>query len=461
VKYRPHGYQQYATRKIVTEPAVGLFLEMGLGKTVITLTAIDQLVNDMFEACHVLVIAPLRVAEDTWSREATKWDHLKHLRISKVLGSVAERQRALAAAADIYVINRENVEWLVAECGHAWPFDMVVIDELSSFKSPSAKRFKALRKVRPMMNRIVGLTGTPAPNGLLDLWSQVYLLDQGERLGKTVTGYRARYFEPDRRNAVQIWSWKPMPEAEAAIHAKLADLCVSMKAEDWLEMPERVDLVVPIVLDAKARAAYERMERDWLIRIADQVVDAATAAVVANKLLQLAGGVAYDDMGKAVRIHTAKLEALEEIIEAANGNPVLVYYAYRTQLPEISDWFFAHSLVTPRELKTAKDIEDWNAGRIPVMLAHPASAGHGLNLQGGGSVIVWYGPTWSLELYQQANARLHRQGQKHSVIVHHLVAEGTIDEQVMQVLAEKGAGQDRLIEAVKARLAKYQPEGRE
>lgn len=456
MKYQPHGYQQYAFRKIVEQDAVGLFLEMGLGKTVVTLTAIDHLVNDLFDACRVLVIAPLRVAEDTWPRELAKWDHLRRLRMVRVLGSAAERRAALAAPADVYVINRENVQWLVEECGRAWPFDMVVIDELSSFKSAAAQRFKALRKVRPLIRRIVGLTGTPAPNGMLDLWPQVYLLDQGERLGRTLTGYRNRYFEPDRRNRTTVWSWKPMPEAEAAIHAKLADLCVSMKAADWVEMPERLDVTVPIALRPEAAAAYARMEREWLLRIRDQVVDAGTAAVVANKLLQLAGGVAYDDAGKAARVHAQKLEALAEIVEAANGHPVLVYYAYRSQLAEIEGWFDDHSPIRARALTTQQDIEDWNAGRIPLLLAHPASAGHGLNLQDGGSVIVWYTPTWSLELYQQANARLYRQGQKRTVIVHHLIAEGTIDEQVMQCLADKSAGQDRLIEAVKARLAKYQ-----
>ena len=456
MKYVPHGYQDFAAQRIVDQPAVGLLLEMGLGKTVVTLTAIDLLLFDRFEVSRVLVIAPLRVAEDTWSRESAKWDHLQHLRISKVLGSAADRIRALDAEADIWIINRENVEWLVGlfqERKRVWPFDMVVIDELSSFKSAGSKRFRALRKVRPMIRRIVGLTGTPAPNGLMDLWAQIYLLDQGERLGRTITGYRARYFEPDRRNRTTVWSWKPLPEAELAIYARLADLCVSMKAEDWLDMPERIDRIVPVVLDAEGRANYERMERDWVLPLAGGVVDAGTAAVVVNKLLQMAGGSVYDDRGVGRHVHWGKGDALAEIVEAANGHPVLVYYAFKSQEANINTRLA--NVRGVRTLKTSQDIEDWNAGRVPVMLAHPASAGHGLNLQDGGSVIVWYTVPWSLELYQQANARLHRQGQRHTVIVHHLVAEGSIDEQVMKVLADKDARQDRLIEAVKARIARY------
>jgi SNF2 family DNA or RNA helicase len=451
MKYEPHGYQTYATQRILDNPAVGLFMSMGTGKTVVTLTAIERLMYEQFEVQRVLVIAPLRVAEHTWARETAKWDHLSHLRISKVLGSAAERTRAMAVDADVYVINRENVQWLVEEYGSRWPFDMVVIDELSSFKSGKAQRFKALRKVRPQVARIVGLTGTPAPNGLLDLWSQVYLLDQGERLGRTMTAYRNRYFEPDKRNRQQVWSWKPAPGTEAAIHAKLADLCISMTAKDWLELPERIDLTVSVVLDPSARAAYERMERDWLLPLADTVIDAGTAAVVGMKLLQLAGGAVYDESGAGLWVHDAKLDALEDILEAANGHPVLVYYGFRHEQSRIATRFPG-----TRTLKTTADIEDWNAGRVPIMLAHPASAGHGLNMQDGGSVIVWMGPTWNLENYLQANARLHRQGQQHSVIIHHLVAEGTIDEQVMKALTDKGLNQDRLIEAVKAQIGRYQ-----
>ena len=451
MKYEPYGYQSYATDRIVSDCALGCFYPMGTGKSIIALTAIERLMYEQIEVQRVLVIAPLRVAEHTWAREAAKWDHLSHLRISRVLGSAAERRSALIVDADVYVINRENVPWLVEECGSRWPFDMVVIDELSSFKSSKAQRFKALRKVRPQIGRIVGLTGTPAPNGLLDLWSQVYLLDQGERLGRTLTAYRDRYFVPDQRSRQQVWSWKPAPGAEEAIHAKISDLCISMTAADWLQLPERIDLTVPVVLDPAARAAYERMERDWLLPLADTVIDAGTAAVVGMKLLQLAGGAVYDEDGTSVRVHDAKLEALEDILEAANGHPVLVFYGFRHEESRIAARFPG-----TRTLKTTDDIEDWNAGKVPIMLAHPASAGHGLNLQDGGSVIVWMGPTWNLENYLQANARLHRQGQRHTVIVHHLIAEGTIDEQVMQALTDKGLGQDRLIEAVKARIGRYQ-----
>lgn len=447
MRYKPHQYQEYATTKIIELPAVGLLLEMGLGKTVATLTAVSELMHDYFEVEKVLVIAPLRVAEDTWTREAAKWDHLTYLRISKVLGSREQRVRALEVPAHIYVINRENIPWLVEHLGKSWPFDMVVIDELSSFKSPKARRFRALRKVRPLVKRIVGLTGTPAPNGLIDLWAEIYLLDRGERLGPTITGYRERYFNPGRRNQNVIFEWVPKPEAEAAIHAKLADICVSMKSEDWLELPDRIDNVVPVQLPAKARDEYTQLERDRLIPLADADVVAAEAAVLANKLLQVANGAVYDEEHGVHEVHEAKLDALEDLVEAANGNPVLVFYAYRHDLARIQRRF-----PEARQLDKPEDIAAWNAGEIPLLLAHPASAGHGLNLQAGGHIVVWFGLTWSLELYQQANARLHRQGQEHAVIVHHIIAEDTLDEQVMKVLSSKAASQNALMEAVKARI---------
>lgn len=418
-----------------------------VSKTVCALTAAAELLYDRFEVTKVLVIAPLRVADTVWPAEVRKWDHLQHLKISKVLGSERERLNALNATADIYVINRENTEWLVTHYGQKWPFDMVVVDELSSFKSPKAKRFRALRKVRPLIKRIVGLTGTPAPNGLIDLWSQIYLLDQGERLGKTVTGYRNRYFDPDKRNRAVIYSWKPKPEAEQAIYEKLSDLCVSMKAEDWLEMPERIDRTIPVQIP---KAKYHQLERDLLLPFGDADVVANTAAVLSNKLLQMANGAVYDEDSGVQEIHNAKLDALEDVIEAANGRPVLVFYAYRHDLDRLKKRFPG-----ARALSTEQDIEDWNAGRISVLLAHPASAGHGLNLQAGGDTIVWFGLTWSLELYQQANARLYRQGQERSVIVHHLVAEGTIDEDVMGALGGKATGQDALLAAVKARIRRF------
>lgn len=445
--YNPHPYQIYATNRIIELPAVGLFLKMGLGKTVATLTAIAELMHDYFIISRVLVIAPLRVAEDTWAREAAKWDHLQYLRIAKVLGSQQQRIRALSSPADIYVVNRENVPWLVEHYGRDWPFDMVVVDELSSFKSSSARRFRALRKVRPLIRRIVGLTGTPASNGLIDLWAQIYLLDRGERLGQTLTGYRNRYFVPGRRNQNVIFEWLPKPEADAAIYVKLSDICVSMSAADWLQLPERIDRVVPVQLPPAARAEYKQLERDRLIPLAEGDVVAGEAAVLANKLLQLANGAVYDELHGVHEVHEAKLEALEDLIEAANGQPVLVFYAYKHDLARIQQRF-----PVARKLDTSDDIAAWNAGEISLLLAHPASAGHGLNLQAGGHIVVWFGLTWSLELYQQANARLHRQGQEHAVIVHHIIAEDTLDEQVMKVLSGKAAGQEALMEAVKARI---------
>ena len=449
--FEPHTYQEYATRRILEQPAVGLFLDMGMGKTVCALTAAAELLHDRFDVTRVLVIAPLRVAEDTWSRESEKWDHLQYLRISKVLGSERERKAALGVTADIYIINRENVEWLVNHYGKEWPFDMVIVDELSSFKSPKARRFRALRKARPLVSRITGLTGTPAPNGLIDLWSQIYLLDQGERLGKTVTGYRERYFRPDKRSATVIYSWALKPGAEDAIHQKLSDLCVSMSAKDWLEMPERVNSVVSIRLSPEARARYDRLERDLLLPFAGGDVVADTSAVLSNKLLQMANGAVYDEYGQVQLAHNEKLAVLDEILDTCNGKPVLVFYAYRHDLTRIQQYLRERK---PRTLNTSADIEDWNKGRIPVLLAHPASAGHGLNLQAGGNIIVWFGLTWSLELYQQGIARLDRQGQQSSVIVHHLVAEGTVDEDVMRAIENKAVGQDALLAAVKARIAK-------
>lgn len=451
--FKPHIYQEHAIQKILDLPAVGLFLDMGMGKTVCALTAIVELLHNCFEVAKVLIIAPKRVAEDTWSREINKWDHTKHLKIVKVLGTTKQRINALESSADIYVINRENTEWLVNFYKKDWPFDMVVIDELSSFKSSKARRFRALRKVRPFIKRIVGLTGTPAPNGLIDLWSQLYLLDQGERLGKTVTGYRERYFEPGKRDPRRgiVFDWKPKPMAEEAIYGKISDICISLRAKDYLKLPERINNVIPVSLPATARKKYEQLERDLLLPFAESDVVADTAAVLSNKLLQMANGAVYDENGGVKYIHNAKLEALEDVIEAANGKPVLVYYAYRHDRDRIKAKF-----PNARSLDTEKDIIDWNDGKIDLLITHPASAGHGLNLQAGGHIIVWFGLVWSLELYQQANARLDRQGQQHSVIVHHLVAEGTIDEDVMKAIEGKAVGQEALLEAVKARIKSYQ-----
>ena len=452
MKFIPHDYQKIAIEKIINLPAVGLFLEMGLGKTVSTLTAIQALLYDYFEASKVLVIAPLRVAQSTWSGEIEKWDHLQGLRLAKVLGSEKQRIGALHHPADIYIINRENTEWLVDYYGRKWPFDMVIIDELSSFKNPRSKRFRALRKVRPLIKRIVGLTGTPAPNGLIDLWSQIYLLDQGERLGKTLTEYRNRYFDPGRRNQNIVFEWIPKPFAEENIYEKISDICVSMKAEDWLRLPERIDNVIEVELPEKAKSQYKQLEKDLILPLVDSDVTAANAAVLTNKLLQMANGAIYDEFGEAKEIHDAKLEALEETVEAANGKPVMVVYSYQHDLDRIRKRLKKYN---PRTLDSDQDVRDWNEGKIQVLLLHPASGGHGLNLQTGGNTIIWFGLTWSLEYYQQTNARLHRQGQTERVIIHHIIAKGTMDEQVLKALTGKAATQNSLMEAVKARIEQY------
>ncbi|SCW85906.1 SNF2 family N-terminal domain-containing protein [Paenibacillus tianmuensis] len=454
MKYNPHQYQGYATERILDTNYIALLLEMGLGKTVSTLTAIDRLLNDYFDAERVLVIAPLRVADDTWAREVEKWDHLRHLRISKVLGSVAIRRKALKVDADIYVINRENVEWLVSEYGSRWPFDTVVIDELSSFKNPQAKRFKALRRVRPMMKRVIGLTGTPAPNSLMDLWPQIYLLDQGERLGKTITGFRDRYFTPGARSGHVVYDWKQKKEAEQRIYEAISDIAVSMKAEDWLELPERIDRVVPVKLSQEARELYKKLERDLLLEYADADVIAQTAAVLSNKLRQMASGAVYDEDRGIKEIHEAKLDALEDIIEAAQGKPVMVFYDFKHSLSRIQQRF-PQARTLRKGKDGSEDIRAWNNDEIPLLLLHPKSAGHGLNLQESScQTIVWYDQIWSLEEDQQANARVHRQGQTRRIVVMRLVSEGTMDEETVDALERKATGQNELMEAVKARIQK-------
>lgn len=449
MKYVPHEYQRYATEKIIELPACGLFLEMGLGKTVSTLTAIDELIYDRFEVSKVLVIAPKRVADDTWTSEASKWDHLRHLTFSKVLGTAAQREAALQADADIYLVNRENVVWLVEMLRKRWPFDMVVVDELSSFKSSQAKRFKALRAVRPLVRRFVGLTGTPAPNGLMDLWPEVYLLDRGERLGKTITGYRERYFHPGKRNGFTVFTWEPKEGAEDAIHGRISDICISMKAEDYLRLPEQVVNDIRIRLDPAEMAKYRELEREKLMEIDGQEITALSAAAVWGKLLQLANGAAYNDDKTVTELHRKKLDALEDILEASCGHPVLVFYSFRHDYGRLMARF---GKLGPRTIRTSDDIRDWNAGRIQLLLAQPASMGHGLNIQAGGHIIVWFGLNPSLELYQQANARLHRQGQGEAVIIHRLIVEGTVDEDVVRKLEDKDGRQESLMEAVKARI---------
>lgn len=439
-----HEYQKYGVDFIINNPISALMLECGLGKTITTLTAVSDLMYDYFEISKALIIAPLRVALTVWKQECDKWEQLKYLRCSIAVGSVSERQKAMQSDADVYIINRENVEWLVKN--YPFDFDMVVIDELSSFKSHQSKRFRALRKVRPKFDRIVGLTGTPAPNGLMDLWAEINLLDMGERLGRYITRYRDEYFKPDKRNGAIVYSYKPLPDAEERIYGKIFDICVSMKAADYLEMPERVDNIVEVGMSDKETAMYKRLEKEMLLPFADGDIDAVNAASLSNKLLQLANGAVYDENGKVKKIHSRKLDALEGLIEAANGKSVLVYYSYKHDRDRISERFDVS------EIKDDKDISEWNAGKIQLAIAHPASCGHGLNLQSGGSTIIWFGLTWSLELYQQANARLYRQGQKNTVVIHHIITKGTVDEKVMTALKNKDIGQASLMEAIKARI---------
>lgn len=412
----------------------------------ITLTAINRLMYEDFDVARVLVIAPKRVAEDTWTREHAKWDHLGHLRISRVLGTAAQRSKALKADCDIYVIGRDNVVWLVDKLGADWPFDMVVIDELSSFKNPQAKRFRALRKVMPRVRRVVGLTGTPSPNGLMDLWAQIYLLDRGERLERTLGAYREKYFRAGARSGYVVYKWLPLKGAEEKIRDRISDICVSMSAADYLTLPERIDNVIPVGLTDKELAAYRKMEAEQLLELeGDDMVVALNAAAVMTKLLQIANGSVYTASGAVERIHDAKLEALEEIVDTTDS-PVLVFYSFRHDQSAILG-----RIKGARILSGPQDIADWNDGKIRVLLAHPASVGYGLNLQDGGHTIVWYGLTWSLELYQQANARLYRQGQQKPVIIHHLIAGGTVDEQVMRALQAKDTSQAALLAALKER----------
>lgn len=451
VKGELHSYQTYSKNFILDHPYCALLLDMGLGKTLASLTAIDELLNTFEIIDNVLVIAPLSVADKTWTDEIDKWDHLNHLTFSKVLGKEKDRVAALAKTADVYIINRENVEWLVNYYGRSWPFKTVIIDELSSFKSSKSKRFKALRKVRPKMDRVIGLTGTPSPNSLLDLWPQIYLLDQGERLGKTITSYRNKYFVPDQQNGHIVYSWRLLPGSEEAIHRNISDICVSMKANDYLKLPPRTDNVVEIELSKKDRVRYKELEREYVLELEDTDVVASNAATLSNKLLQLSNGAIYDEGGLPQEIHSKKLDALEQVVEEAQGQPVLVFYQYKHDLERIQRRFKEAKVLDVSD----NDIQKWNEGRIPLLLAHPQSAGHGLNLQQGGHIIVWFGLTWSLEYYQQANARLARQGQKEPVIVHHLVTKSTMDEQVMKSLQQKEQGQEALMAAVKAKIEEY------
>lgn len=453
MKLVPHDYQKYCINRMIAEPVLGLFLDMGLGKTVITLTAVNDLRYNRFEVKRVLVIAPKKVAEDTWTREAAKWDHLRLLRVVPVLGSRVKRIRAVNTPGDVYVLSRDNVQWLVDYYRNDWPFDTVIIDELSSFKNPQAKRFKSLALVRNHIRRIYGLTGTPAPNGLIDLWAQVYLLDQGKRLGERIGVYRENYFSPASRNRDVIFSYAPLPGAEESIQSRISDICISLSAKDYLRLPERIGNVIHVQLNAKERKAYEQFEKEMLLEVDEATLDAGSAAVLSNKLLQFCNGAVYDENKSPVEIHSEKLEALMEIVEANEGKPVLVFYNFQHDRIRILERLSRLGL-NIKELKGPDTISQWNEGKIDLLLAHPASAAYGLNLQAGGHIIVWFGLNWSLELYQQANARLHRQGQKERVIIHHLVVSQGIDEDVMAALQDKQVTQDSLLNALKARIGR-------
>ncbi|MED5019318.1 DEAD/DEAH box helicase [Paenibacillus chibensis] len=454
-RFVPHDYQRYCINRLLADEALGLFLDMGLGKTVITLTAINDLKYNRFAIRRTLVVAPKKVAEATWSNEASKWQHLQHLRIVPVLGTQQKRIRALNTPGDIWVINRDNVAWLVEHYRNAWPFDMVVLDELSSFKNHTAKRFKVLTWVRPHIKRIVGLTGTPAPNGLLDLWAQVNLLDQGTRLEKFITHYRTKYFEQNYNGH----GYTAKPGADEVIQQKIADICISMKAEDYLELPDCITNIIPVVLDDKAQKQYKQMEKDLLLEIDDDTeITATSAAVLTGKLLQLCNGALYDENRQVHEIHDCKIEAFTELVEQLNGKPALVFYSYQHDLSRIHK-ALEKSGLRIRELKTPQDQLDWNAGKVDILLAHPASAAYGLNLQDGGNHVVWFGLNWSLELYEQANGRLHRQGQKQKVILHHLVVQGGADEDVMAALESKATTQNKLLEALKVRAEKIKNGG--
>lgn len=446
MKFIPHEYQQYSIDFIKDHKIAALLLEMGLGKTVTILTAIKYLMHDDFSVKKVLIVAPLRVTQSTWPNEIEKWDHLKDLTYSIVLGTPKQRKEALWKKADLYLINRENLDWLITKSGFDFDFDMVVIDELSSFKNYKAKRFTSLMQVRHKVDRIVGLTGTPSSNGLMDLFAEFKVLDMGERLEYYISRYRDKYFLPDKRNGLQIYSWKPRENAEQEIYDKISDITISMKSVDFLDMPELVINEVPVSLGEAEKHKYDKFKADLILQLKDADIDAANAAVLSNKLLQMANGAIYDEFNISYHIHDQKLDALEDLIEGANGKPILIAYWFQHDLERIKERFKV------RQIKTANDIEEWNKGNIPIAVIHPASAGHGLNLQAGGSTLVWFGLTWSLELYQQTNARLWRQGQNETVVIHHIIAKDTIDEDVMLALKLKDKTQASLIDAVKAGL---------
>lgn len=447
MNFSPHNYQAYAIDYIETHPIAAVLLDMGLGKTVISMTAIADLLFDSFEAHRILVVAPLRVARDTWPAEIAKWEHLQHLTYAVCVGTPKERRMALMSGADITIINRENLGWLIDSSGFDFDYDMIIIDELSSFKNHKSKRFQSLMKVRPKVKRIIGLTGTPSSNGLMDLWAEFKLLDFGERLGRFITHYRNNYFIPDKRNGEIIYSYKPMPYAEDAIYRRISDITISMKSTDHLQMPELITSQYEVQLSEEETQRYEELKADFILELPEGEITAANAASLTGKLSQLANGAIYDDDGNIIEFHDRKLDALEDLIEAANGKPLLVAYWFKHDLQRIKKRF------NVREIKSSKDITDWNNGDIPVAVIHPASAGHGLNLQAGGSILIWFGLTWSLELYQQTNARLWRQGQTSgTVVIEHIITKGTIDERILKALSLKEVTQNALIDAVKANL---------
>ena len=447
-----HDYQLTCVNHILRNPFCGVFLDMGLGKTITTLTAIVRLYF-LLDIHKVLIIAPKRVVESVWQEEAENWVHTKWLKFSKIIGTERQRIEALKEEANIYLISRDNIVWLCEYYNYKLPYDMIVIDELSSFKSYKSKRFKALRKVRPTIKRFVGLTGTPAPNGLIDIWPQIYLMDMGIRLFKNISTYRLKYFRPDKVNGYVIYKYKLLPGADTEIYNKIGDICISMKATDYLKMPEIQFNFIKLTMPDSLKAKYTAFEKEKIYELnKTEEISVLNAAALSNKLLQFANGAIYDEDKKVHEIHELKLEALKEIIEDANGKSVLVAWSYQFDRDRIMDYLKEYK---PRELKTTEDIKDWNSGNIQVMLAHPASAGHGLNLQAGGNIIVWYGLTWSLELYQQFNARLYRQGQKKGIIVHHLIIQGTHDEDVIRAIKSKDRQQESLMASIKARINNY------
>ncbi len=460
MQYTPHNYQTYCIQRVVEDQAIGLFLRPGLGKTVITLTAVNILKYFRWQVSKVLVVAPKKVAEATWSKEAAKWDHLQHLRISTVLGTAAQRIRALNTPADVYITNRENVEWLVDYYKQAWPFDMVVLDESTSFKNSQSKRFKAMKRVRRFIQKIVLLTGTPSSKGLIDLWAQVYLLDGGARLGPTLSAYRERYFDPDQRTRTQIFSYAPKDGADAAVLTAISDICISMKAEDYLQLPENIPHEIPVMLDAKTRKEYDQFERELLLEIDENVITAGTAGVLTGKLLQFCNGAIYGNDGQVVPVHDNKLEAYMELLERLDGEPALTFYGYQHDRDRILERLEKYNKgrkdkLRVRVYKGVADEDAWNGGEVDVMLVHPASCAYGLNLQAGGRHVVWYGLNWSFELNDQGNCRLWRQGSPYDkVFIHYLVAQGCVDEEVMATIRDRADTHEAIMRALKARIKK-------